>query len=69
MARRFAAWFAGHDVLVMPTLPTLPYETGAYARSLEGLRDEDLLVQAFRFMPYTSLQRDRATCHVDAAGA
>jgi Asp-tRNA(Asn)/Glu-tRNA(Gln) amidotransferase A subunit family amidase len=42
MARRFAAWFAGHDVLVMPTLPTLPYETGAYARSLEGLRDEDL---------------------------
>jgi amidase len=55
MARRFAAWFAGHDVLVMPTLPTLPYETGAYARSLEGLRDEDLLVQAFRFMPYTPL--------------
>lgn len=55
MARRFAAWFAGHDVLVMPTLPTLPYETGAYARSLEGLRNEDLLMQAFRFMPYTPL--------------
>jgi amidase len=53
VTRSVAAYFGDYDILLTPTLPTLPLAIGAYAEGAEKMDGLEWTARVFRHSPYT----------------